>query len=477
MAASLAEHFIASRLTSGGAENANVSSIRLRRSIFDRRDLETSGEMTSDQPEPSVAVPSFRPLPLQGSAKRNILLYLGVLTVLIGFAAPYGGLIYIPISFILKNKLHLSAHEVADFRLLAGVPLYFAVVFGLARDAFDPFGMKDRGFLLVFGLTGAVVYLCFAFLPLNYISLALSYILLTVCYLLIASAMRGLASVIGQRHSISGQVGTVWTVVSLLPSFVAVLLGGALSQRLEGEDAAHAGRIIFLIGAIVMMSIAAFSMAKTRDVFDEFHRDRGRQRSGWVDLKSLMKYWPVYPVLLISLLWYFMPGAGTPLQYYFQNTLHGTDVQWGEWNAIADISNIPALLAFGFLCRRVALRKLLVWGTIIGIPQTVPLLAMHSVTGGLLAAVPFGFMSAVATVAYLDLIIRSCPRGMQGTVLMAFYCLENIASRFGDVLGTRLYDYHGGFPVCVAATAGTSALIVPLLFLVPKHLVAKPDEA
>src|SRR5262249_899212 len=84
--------------------------------------------------------------------------------------------------------------------------------------------------------------------------------------------------------------------------------------------------------------------------------------------------------------------------------------------------------------------------------------------------------SAIATVAYLDLVIRACPRGMQGTVLMAFYCLENIASRSGDVLGTRLFDYWGGFPICVAATVTTTVLIIPLLFLVPNHLVAKPDE-
>lgn len=432
--------------------------------------------MASDSPAASVTVTSSPWTPLESSARRNILLYLSVLTVLMGFGTPNGGLIYIPISFILKNKLHLSAHEVADFRLLAGLPLYFAVVFGLARDALNPFGMKDRGFLLVFGLIGAAVYLLFAFLPLNYTTLVVSFILLTVSYLLIASAMRGLASVIGQQHLISGQVSTVWTVVTLLPSFTAALLGGALSQQLEGENAVRAARIVFLIGSTIMVAIAAFSTVKPKSVFDKLHHEREWQISGWADLNRLLKHWPIYPALLISLLWYFMPGAGTPLQYYFQNTLHGTDAQWGQWNAIADASNIPALLAFGYLCRKVALRKLLLWGTIIGIPQVVPLLFMHSVTGGLFAAVPFGLMSAIATVAYLDLIIRSCPKGMQGTVLMAFYCLENIASRFGDVLGTRLYDYWGGFPICVVSTAGTTALILPLLFLLPKHLIAKPDE-
>jgi hypothetical protein len=45
----------------------------------------------------------------------------------------------------------------------------------------------------------------------------------------------------------------------------------------------------------------------------------------------------------------------------------------------------------------------------------VPLLFIHSMTGALIAAVPIGLMGGVATAAYLDLIIRSCPRGLQGT--------------------------------------------------------------
>jgi len=33
-----------------------------------------------------------------------------------------GGLIDIPISFFLKNRLHLTAHDVADFRLVSIIP-------------------------------------------------------------------------------------------------------------------------------------------------------------------------------------------------------------------------------------------------------------------------------------------------------------------------------------------------------------------
>jgi hypothetical protein len=50
-----------------------------------------------------------------------------------------------------------------------------------------------------------------------------------------------------------------------------------------------------------------------------------------------------------------------------------------------------------------------------------------------------------------------------------------IASRFGDVLGTILYDYYGGFVVCVTAITVVYALILPTLLLVPKRLIATAD--
>jgi hypothetical protein len=105
----------------------------------------------------------------------------------------------------------------------------------------------------------------------------------------------------------------------------------------------------------------------------------------------------------------------------------------------------------------------------------VPLLFIDSVTGALIAAVPIGLMGGVATGAYMDLIIRSCPRGLQGTTLMMSGSLYFIVSRFGDVLGTNLYDHYGGFTVCVVAITIVYALILPTLLLVPKQLIATPD--
>ena len=52
---------------------------------------------------------------------------------------------------------------------------------------------------------------------------------------------------------------------------------------------------------------------------------------------------------------------------------------------------------------------------------------------------------------------------------------QSLAGNFGNLLGTDLYDHHGGFPACVLATTIVYALILPALLLVPRRLIATPD--
>ncbi len=431
--------------------------------------------MTMDRPAAEVAAVAPAPEHLSPSVRRSIFLYLGILIVLLAFGGPSGGLIDIPISFFLKNRLHLEAHQVAHFRLLAAIPLYLSFVFGFIRDMWNPLQMRDRGFMLLFGGICALLYLGFALAPMTYSTLLLAVVALTTSFLFVASAQNALTSTIGQQHAMTGQISAAWNVFASIPTVAALLVGGMLSGLLEDQNANSAARILFLVGAAIMTAVSLFALWKPKNVFEHVHAERGNDAHPVNDIKRLFGHWRVYPALLIWLLWNFAPGSATPLQYHLQNTLHATDAQWGQWNAIFAASFIPTFIVYGFLCRHFPLKTLLWWGTIIAVPQMVPLLFIHSVTGALISAVPIGLMGGVATGAYMDLIIRSCPRGLQGTTLMMSSSLYFVVSRFGDILGTTLYDHYGGFTVCVIAITVVYALILPTLLLVPKQLIATAD--
>ena len=84
-----------------------------------------------------------------------------------------------PISFFLKNKLHMRRDP--GRRLLAGrrpSRLYLGFVWGFVRDIWNPFGLRDRGYMMLFGGLCAVGYVAFAFLPVSCATLLAAVIVL-----------------------------------------------------------------------------------------------------------------------------------------------------------------------------------------------------------------------------------------------------------------------------------------------------------
>jgi MFS family permease len=417
----------------------------------------------------------FEAEPRSAQVRGRTLLYLAVLTILVAFCDPNEGLIAIPLEFFLKNRLELDAHELAVFRLVAAIPLYVSFAFGFARDCWNPLGLKDRGYLIIFSVLSAALYLVFAFSPLSYLTLLVAVFLLTSAYLFIDSARSGLSSTLARQFQMSGQVSALWGGLTALPTVAALVIGGRLSDALEHRLAADALSSLFLLAAAAFAALALYAAWKPRRVFAAIDAS-GQPRARIVDeLRRFVAHRPIYPALGIWLLFKFAPGSSTPLQYYLQDTLHAADHVWGEWNAIFYAARIPVYVLYAVVCRHLPLKTLLWVGTLVTIPQFVPLLFVDSVQTAMLLAAPIGAMGAIANAAYLDLIIRACPAGLQGTMLMLAGALYYVADRFGDVIGIALYA-RGGFPACVALIVLAYALILPVLRRIPNDLVAYADR-
>ena len=82
----------------------------------------------------------------------------------------------------------------------------------------------------------------------------------------------------------------------------------------------------------------------------------------------------------------------------------------------------------------------------------------------------------IASAAYIDLAIRSCPKGLQGTMmLLVTTSAYFIALRFGDLWGTELYEHKGGFAATIMASVVVYALMLPVLLLAPRRLSSTMD--
>src|SRR5579884_388750 len=103
-----------------------------------------------------------------GSKAGQVFLYFTPLTLLFYLALPHGYLLDITTSFMIKNQLHATATQVSLFRLATALPVYLSFLFGFTRDLWNPFGMRDRGYFLIFSVISAGVFFWMAFTALSF---------------------------------------------------------------------------------------------------------------------------------------------------------------------------------------------------------------------------------------------------------------------------------------------------------------------
>ena len=408
---------------------------------------------------------------LTAKARARILGYVAALMFTMAFSDPTSGLLDVPISFLLKNKLSIDAQQLSQFRLIVAIPLFLSFLFGLARDSFGAAFGGDRAIISGSAILSALAFIVFAFRPLTYSNLMIVIMMTTICSLFTTSALNGLSATLGQQHAMCGQMSSLWNLFTAVPAAIAYIAGGFISDFLSALDPDHAARILFLVGffASIALALVARLGRVSADRFEQ--RERPVMLSPRAEAARFLRSKAVYVPLVMWFLWNFSPGTGTPLQFELQNRFGAQDWQWGAWNAIYTVSFMPAYVLFAWLCQRVSVDKLLFWGTVIAIPQYAPLLLVKSAEGAIWAAVPVGLLGGIATCAYLDLLMRSCPQGLQGTTLMVAGGLYFASVRGGDLLGSYVYTHFDGFTAIVAASSLSSALILPLL-----HFVRAPDK-
>src|SRR5271166_2624398 len=94
----------------------------------------------------------------------------------------------IPLSYLYKDHLHLSATGSAVFKLVVTLPGYLAFAFGAVRDRFSPLKMGDRGFMLVCGIAVGLIYIAMSRVPLNMVTLGLGLVLVAASVELMRAA-------------------------------------------------------------------------------------------------------------------------------------------------------------------------------------------------------------------------------------------------------------------------------------------------
>lgn len=395
--------------------------------------------------------------------------YFGLLAVVGGFADPNGGLVQVPLLYLLRDGLGRGPEWVAWFGAATAVPGHLGFLFGALRDRWRPARFGDRAHFLFVAVAAACAYAWLASAPVSLMRLAAGAMVIAVAFQMFDASASALLTTVAQRHHASGRLSSIVEMADSLVSVAAMLAGGWL--------AGHASpSATFVAAAAVAGLIGVFGIWAPREVFPEMSARQVAEPRERLPLRTLFQGRGFAAVLAILLLYSFSPGWGTPFFFYLTGKLAISSEAFGACRAITFAAMAAATALYGVLCTRVPLKTLLWTAMLVNVLPGFLFLFVTSVPLALATAALAGLCSGFGTIALLDLLTRACPPSLEGTASMLGVSALGLAWTLGDLLGARIYQ-QGGFTLCIVIDAVATVAIMPLLLRLPPALIAHADGA
>lgn len=461
---------------------------------------------------------------------RAYLLLVAVGTFATTFAQQRATLGNYPILFYLKNHLHFGKEQVSEFFMWATFAWSLKPLAGVLTDAFPIRGSRRRVYMLLGGLLGGASWAALDFVRDNYSAFLVVSIFLNVGLVFASTAMGGLQVEAGQLYGLSGRVSSLRQVVTSISQVTAPLLGGRLAQKAFGYTAG--------IGAFVLLALAVFALTAFReaplpppprlsdaDVTRPRYRPSAAILTGIVTIAiagtfsvltrgmlnvgfSLFAMLGVF-LLVLTLamvrvhnavlfraqeqlsqilrsrtLWlavgmlflvYTVPGLNTALTYRQSDELHFSEAFIGTLASIEGGTGVVFAIVYAVACGRFTLRTLIRFSIGANAAGTLLFLVYGASTAALVHGV-VGAISVLAELSLMDLAVRSTPRGCEALGFALMMSVRNFGIAMSDVVGSKLMDqYHFTFTTLVLVNAGTTALILVFVPLLPRALVLRKE--
>ncbi len=396
---------------------------------------------------------------------RRVGLYFGLLAVVGGLADPNGGLVQLPLLFLLKDGLHRSPEWVAWFAAATSVPGHLGFLFGALRDRWRPPRFGDRAHFLLVAVTVTLAYLWLASAPVTLLRLLVGSMVIAVAFQMFDASAGALLTVVAQRQLMSGRLSSLFEIADSAIGVVAMLAGGWLAGHASSTAT-------FGAAAALSAAIGVFGFWAPREVFLVPEPCDGQTTS--FSMRALFQRRGFWAVLAILLLFSFSPGWGTPFFFYLTSKLAMSNEAFGACRSISFAAMAVAIALYGVLCSRIPLKTLLWSAILVNVLPGFLFLFVTDVPYALAAAAVAGLCTGFGTIALLDLLTRACPASLEGTASMLGVSALGLAWTVGDVLGARLYQ-QGGFTLCIVIDAAATLAIVPLLARLPAGLIAYAD--
>lgn len=373
----------------------------------------------------------------------------------------------LPLQNLLKNELHLDRSSNAAFFFWAGLAWYLKPFAGIVTDAFPLLGNRRKSYILLSATLAALAWFALTITPHTYLALLLVAIVVNVFMVVTSTVIGGFMVETAQAISGSGRLTAIRQFVQQGCLIVNGPTAGYLASIAFSWTAAACGSIMALL-----VPVTALFLHEQRYQTDP-RQHLNNARAQLANIATARTMWAAAGLMA---LFYIAPGFNTALFYKQQNDLHMATQAQGFLHLISGVFGVLAAIGYGILCRRLTLRTLLAACMIFGTLANLGYLFYTSV-GRAQAIEGFnGFGYTLAELVLMDLAVRATPSGSEGLGFSLMVSVRNLALFGTDWFGSRLLDhYHFSFDSLVIANSVTTAIAVPLVFLLPRIITGRRD--
>jgi folate/biopterin transporter len=355
------------------------------------------------------------------------------------------GLARLATSFYLKDSLGLSPSQVAALMGVAMSPWILKPLYGLLSDTVPVAGYRRRPYLLLSGLLGCGAWLGMA--------LWAPTAGLATLWMVLGSLAVAVGDVIVDSLVVERVHGSDWAGTGTLQSLTwgATALGSLLTAYLGGALLAHyPPQVVFGLTAFLplFIALAAWVIADQPVALSQGW-DPLQQQVGQV-WRALRQPSILLPVLFVFV-WQATPSADAALFYFVTNDLGFGPEFLGQVRLVTSIASLLGVGIFQVYLRRIPLRPLFGWMTVISaaLGLTSLILVYHlnrdwgiddhwfSLGDSLVLTVA----GQIAFMPVLVLAARLCPPGIEATLFALLMSAFNLAGFLSQELGSLLM--HG----------------------------------
>ena len=338
---------------------------------------------------------------------------------------------------------------------------------GILTDAFPLFGSRRRSYILISASLAGLSWIGLILTPHTYGAMLWVVIVINVFMVVTSTVVGGTMVEAAQAVQGSGRLTAIRQFVQQACVIVNGPTAGYLASIAFGWTAGACGGIMLLMVPVTLI----FLQEKRRTIDSAQLLTNARQQ-----LRNIAAARTMWAAAGLMALFYAAPGFGTAIFYKQQNDLHLDTHAQGYLALIGGIFGVLAALGYAYACRRLNLRILLFACVTIATVANLGYLFYASFARAQIIDGLNGFAYTLAELALMDLAVRATPAGSEGLGFSLMVSVRNLVLSGTDWFGSLLLDrYHLSFDTLVIANSVTTAIAIPLIFLLPRLLVERRD--